>query len=104
MVLMDDLVKDVGDFLFAQVTRMDIGVGDIRSGTLEIEAKLGTIIDKRTNSRVSTLGTSNTILHHAITGSGNLRFESFMTEVSNIDDVYSRIHLANLKCSFNTSR
>lgn len=79
---MNDLTKEIGDFLYHHSTRNDIGVGDVRSGVLEVEAKLGTLIDRGTKSRVSTIGVSNMILSHDISASGQFRFESFMTEVS----------------------
>ncbi|KAL1297903.1 hypothetical protein AAFC00_006418 [Neodothiora populina] len=78
---MNDFLKEVGDFLIVHATRNDIGAGDARSGTLEIEAKLGTLIDRRTGVRVSTLGTTNMVLDHALTSNGSIRFESFMTEL-----------------------
>lgn len=78
----DDFLREIGEFLFAHATRNDIGTGDLRSGALEIEAKLGMLIDKQTGQRVATMGRTNTVLDHSITNSGRIRFESFMTEVS----------------------
>lgn len=79
---MNDFVKEIGDFLFVHATRNDIGTGDLRSGALEIEAKLGTLIDKQSGMRVATMGRTNMVLDPAVTRSGRIRFESFMTEVS----------------------
>ncbi|KAF1350121.1 CYTH-like domain-containing protein [Delphinella strobiligena] len=78
---MSDLLREIGDFLYVHATRNDIGAGDARSGTLEIEAKLGTLIDRNTNSRIATMSRTNQVIDHAITQSGGIRFESFMTEL-----------------------
>lgn len=76
---MNDMLREVGDFLFQHATRSDVGTGDC---VLEVEAKLGTLIDKETNCRVSTMGVTNTVLNHNLTQNGKFRFESNMTEVS----------------------
>lgn len=78
---MNDMLREIGDFLYIHATRNDIGAGDARSGTLEIEAKLGTLIDRNTNSRIATMSRTNQVIDHAITQRGGIRFESFMTEV-----------------------
>lgn len=74
-------VLEIGKYLFEEIlSRPDVGVGDARNGALEIEAKLGTLVDRNTNQRFHV-----PILHPAVLDrriSANLRFESHMTEVS----------------------
>lgn len=81
----DEITKFVADFLFAEVMQNpEIGVlplgGSSQGGAvLEIEAKLGRLIDKGTNDRISIPVMTEAILNR---NSPNIRtaFESSMTE------------------------
>lgn len=81
-ILPNDFTRQVGEFLYHHATRDDVGDGDARNGVLEIEAKLGTLINRDTDQRVSTMAFTNVILAPGVTESGRIRFESFMDEVS----------------------
>lgn len=79
--LMNDVLKEVGDFLFMHATRQDLGTGDVRHGVLEVEAKLGTLLERRSMQRINCMSATNMVLDHRLTSKGDIRFESFMTEV-----------------------
>ena len=82
----EDLVKTVSDWLYgAVVVRSDVGVGPAGGGTgggavLEIEAKIGQLIDKHTNDRLSL-----PVLNECVVNKSDPRiqiaFKSSMTEV-----------------------
>lgn len=78
---MNDVLKEVGDFLFMHATRQDLGTGDVRHGVLEVEAKLGTLLERRSMQRINCMSATNMVLDHRLTSKGDIRFESFMTEV-----------------------
>ena len=79
----DEITKSVADFLFAQVLQnSDIGVtslgGSSQGAVLEIEAKLGRLIDKNTNDRLRLPVLTEAILNRNST-SVNTMFETSMT-------------------------
>lgn len=74
----DELNKAVADFLFLNVINNQDAVEIASLGiAFEIEAKLGTIIDKDTNERVAYMVASECLLQDR----GQLAFRSSMTEV-----------------------
>ena len=85
----NDLVRTVSDFLFINMlSRPNIGVGDPRNGALEIEAKIGQLIDRRTNSRLFLPVDTMTALKAGFSRE-HIKFESFMNEASRIHSVFS---------------
>jgi hypothetical protein len=74
----EELSRQVADFLFINVVNNNLG-GEIANPDIqfEIEAKLGTLIDKDTNERVYRYVTSECLLHDT----GRIAFRSSMTEV-----------------------
>ena len=77
--MFDDISKSVADFLFINVLlNPDSGEIASRGINFEIEAKLGTLIDKDTRDRVSR-GILNECL---LEDNGRIAFQSSMTEVS----------------------
>jgi hypothetical protein len=85
----EDLSRRVADFLYNEVVnRRDMNTGPAGGGTvsgavIEIEAKLGQIIDKNTNDRIQLPVVTECIVSR---GNPNLRtaFKSSMTEVSSL--------------------
>ena len=86
VVPMDEVHKTLCDFLFEQVVVND-AFGTLQAGqaaqsnnlgVLEIEAKLGTILDRHTNERISTGALTETV----VSSGSDIAFESMMTEVS----------------------
>lgn len=76
---LEEIPKQVTDFLFINVvTHDDIQEITSRNIKFEIEAKLGTLIDKDTNQRVNRDLTTECLL----ADSGRIAFKSSMTEVS----------------------
>ena len=78
----EEVTRLIANFIFREVvTRED--VGSVLGATLEIEAKLGQIIDKNTNDRLKLPVLSECVLSK---GDPNLRtnFKSSMTEVSTL--------------------
>lgn len=74
------LVKQVMDWLYVSLdTNADIGL-DPREGAIEIEAKIGTLIDKDTGDRMSLPITSATVLETR--SNGTYQFESQMLEAA----------------------
>ena len=79
---MDQLLKTVGEFLFRQILgRADMANMDPKLGGLEIEAKIGTLVDRRNDERLAMPVMTPTVLHEDFSHK-HVRFESFMTEVS----------------------
>lgn len=75
----EELSKNVADFLFIHViNNQDMQEITSRGIQFEIEAKLGTLIDKDTNRRVDRSVATECILD----GNGRVAFKSSMTEVS----------------------
>ena len=76
---LDEINKAVADFLFLNVIS-NPDAGEIASLGIayEIEAKLGTVIDRDTNERVSPMVTTECVLDDR----GRFGFQSSMTEVS----------------------
>ncbi|TKX20184.1 putative mRNA capping enzyme, beta chain [Elsinoe australis] len=71
----------IATFLYQQMLmREDLGAGDPKNGSLEIEAKIGTLIDMNTNDRLQLPVQTTTVLKEDFTRS-RLRFESRMNEV-----------------------
>ena len=87
----EELTRIVADFLFAEVVnRRDIGTGPAGSGSgavLEVEAKLGQLVDKNTNDRLRLPVMTECVISK---NDPNLRvmFKSSMTEVSAADHVW----------------
>ena len=82
----EELVRIISDWLFANVVqRNDVGVGPAGGGTgggavLEIEAKIGQLLDKNTNDRLRLPVLNECVVSHT---DPNIRiaFKSSMTEV-----------------------
>ncbi|THZ86599.1 mRNA triphosphatase CET1 [Aureobasidium pullulans] len=75
----DAFLTQIEKYLFDEMLiRPDVGVGDATSGALEIEAKLGTLIDRNTEQRVQLPVLTPVVLDRNM--STRLRFESMMTE------------------------
>jgi hypothetical protein len=79
-----DIHKSLCDFVFHNVVQNNTfgttRAGEAASshlGELEIEAKIGTIIDRNTNDRLRMQAASEVVLPHGT----NITFESMMTEV-----------------------
>jgi len=74
----EELSRKVADFLFFNVVNSD-SLGEIqnRGVQFEIEAKLGTLIDRDTNMRVQLPVISECVLQDT----GRIAFKSSMTEV-----------------------
>jgi len=85
VVPMDEVHKTLCDFLFKEVVANDafgtLPTGQAAEsndlGVLEIEAKLGTILDRHTNERISTGALTETV----VSSGSDIAFESMMTEV-----------------------
>ena len=78
----DPVLRSVLDFLFYQlVRRPHIGAADVPSGAFEIEAKLGTLVDRRSRERLRFPNTTTMVLDPGFSAE-NVAFESFMSEVS----------------------
>ena len=81
----DDITKAVGDWLAIHVVSnhtfdgVNTDTVPLASGGLEIEAKIGRLIDRRTESRLNLGLATETVL---IEGVHDIAFESSMTEVS----------------------
>lgn len=82
----EELVRIVSDWLFQYVVqRVDVGVGPAGGGTdggavLEIEAKIGQLIDKNTNDRLRLPVLNECVVSHT-DPSVRIAFKSSMTEV-----------------------
>ncbi|PNS21946.1 hypothetical protein CAC42_544 [Sphaceloma murrayae] len=77
------LTTEICTFLFTQMLiRSSLGAGDPRNGSLEIEAKLGTLIDRQTDGRLSLPVKTTTVLKEEYS-SRHLKFESMMDELEN---------------------
>ncbi len=81
----EELVRIISDWLFGNVVQSDVGVGPAGGGAgggavLEIEAKIGQLIDKNTNDRLRLPVLNECVVSHA---DPNIRiaFKSSMTEV-----------------------
>ena len=78
----DRLLHQVAEFLYiTMLSNPNLGAGDARNGALEIEAKVGTLVDKNNNERLNLPITTPCALHEGFSKS-HVRFESFITEVS----------------------
>lgn len=83
----EELVKTVSDFLFREIVlKQDIGVGPAggaagQGAVLEVEAKIGRLVDKDTNGRIQLPIATECVLSHS-TPNLQWKFESTMTEVS----------------------
>ena len=88
----EELTRVVADFLFAEVVnRKDIGTGSAGAGfgsgaVLEVEAKLGQLVDKNTNDRLRLPVMTECVISK---NDPNLRvmFKSSMTEVSTLGSI-----------------
>ncbi|KAH0163861.1 mRNA triphosphatase CET1, partial [Aureobasidium melanogenum] len=79
MAQSDQFALQVGKYLFEEILRRsDVGVGNAHNGALEIEAKLGTLVDRNTDQRVHLPVLNPVVLDRNM--SSRLRFESHMTE------------------------
>ena len=82
----EEMVRIVSDWLFQNVVqRLDVGVGPAGGGTdggavLEIEAKIGQLIDKNTNDRLRLPVLNECVVSHT-DPSMRIAFKSSMTEV-----------------------
>lgn len=91
----EELSREIANFLFMHVVSNDafdtINAGGSPSpnGALEIEAKLGTLIDRSSNMRVNLPVRTETVLADGY----DVAFESTMTEVSAITDETSQVIL-----------
>ena len=78
----EEVTRAIMDFLFVEVVdRMDVGVTPSAPGQLEIEAKLGQLIDRNTNERVR-LPVQTECIFNKDHPSWHTAFRSSMTEVS----------------------
>ena len=79
----DELLREVANYLYIEMLRRpDLGAGDTKVGSIEIEAKIGTLVNRGSNDRIRLPVTTMTVLTRDY--SRDLRFESFMTEVCSI--------------------
>ena len=76
----EELTKTVADFIFSQVVLRD-DIGSVPGAVLEIEAKLGQIIDKNTNDRLRLPVLTECVLNKSDPSFRTI-FKSSMTEVS----------------------
>lgn len=77
----DHLMHHVAEFLYiTMLSHPDLGAGGSKDGALEIEAKVGTLVDKNENDRLKLPVTTPCALHEGFSKS-HVRFESFITEV-----------------------
>jgi hypothetical protein len=97
---LEELSKNVADFLFIHViNNQDMQEITSRGIQFEIEAKLGTLIDKDTNQRVDRFVATECVLDE----NGRVAFRSSMTEVSRplagnpLHHVYSNLIQAHHK-------
>jgi hypothetical protein len=82
----EELSKNVADFLFIHaINNQDMQEITSRGIQFEIEAKLGTLIDKDTNQRVDRFVATECILDE----NGRVAFKSSMTEVCVTEEDYS---------------
>jgi len=78
----DRLVHRIATFLYrTMLTRPQLGAGDPTNGSLEIEAKIGTLVDRNTNERIQLPVVTPCVLDENFSKT-RCRFESFMNEVS----------------------
>ena len=86
----NDVTRIVTDFIYSELAqRPDISVNDVGqnvspNGQIEIEAKLGTLVDRQNNARLRLPVVSAVILD--LEARKHVAFESFMTEVSSVPD------------------
>ena len=91
----EELVRIVSDWLFQNVVRRDdVGVGPAGGGVgggavLEIEAKIGQLIDKNTNDRIRLPVLNECVVSHT-DPSIRIAFKSSMTEVGPSLSTYSK--------------
>lgn len=102
---LDEINKAVADFLFINVVSNPDGAEIASLGiAYEIEAKLGKIIDRDTNERVSPMVMTECVLHDR----GRFGFQSSMTEVGLQDhcvareDDHANLTRPNIRVSMNT--
>lgn len=86
MVPTDEMLQAVADFMFrGMLLHPELGAGDPRLGSLEIEAKLGQIVQPKTGDRIHLPVQSMTVLDQRF--SHDVSFRSEMSPVSNLMDV-----------------
>lgn len=76
-----DMEKNIADWLYMQLASLQDVADDPSIGTIEIEAKIGKILGRNSDTRVALPVTSATTLHEGWCKE-NIRFESQMDEVS----------------------
>ena len=92
----EEVTRVLSDFLFTEVVmRDDVGVapaggGKTEGAVLEIEAKIGQLIDKNTNDRIHFPVMSECVVCKS-DPSVRIAFKSSMTEVSQLSDTEQRI-------------
>lgn len=80
----DQFLHSVCAFLYRELSaRPDLGAGDARNGQLEIEAKIGTLVDRDSGQRIR-FPVQNAVVLDPGWSPRQLKFESFMTEVNKI--------------------
>ncbi len=83
----EEAIKAISDFLYTEVVgRLDVGAGPAGGGSskgamMEIEAKIGQLIDKNTNERLRLPVSTECVLHRD-DPSLRVNFKSSMTEVN----------------------
>jgi hypothetical protein len=86
MIPSEEIIRSISDYLFTEVVRRDdvsagpAGGGPGKGAVLEIEAKLGKLIDKHTNERLRLPVMSECIINSR-DPSLKIEFKSSMTEV-----------------------
>ena len=85
---MEPILQVVGEFIYKQLlSRPELITGDAKAGGIEIEAKIGTLFDRRNNDRLSIPVLTPTIIHEQFSHA-NIRFESAMTTVSTSESIH----------------
>ena len=101
----EELTRVVSDWLFEHVVlREDVGVGPAggaadQGAVLEIEAKIGQLMDKNTNDRIRIPVLNECVVSHT---DPNLKiaFKSSMTEVSSLSSSTAQMFLSANVCAF----
>ncbi|KAF2224559.1 CYTH-like domain-containing protein [Elsinoe ampelina] len=79
--LQNPITKSVGIFFYHQLRRPELMASNLGGGNIEIEAKIGTLVDIDTKARLQLPIVTTAVLHEEY--SKRLKFESMMNELQN---------------------